>query len=357
MSMNDSLRFGIIGTGTIAEFHAKAIKAVPGASLIGVCGSTLERALPFAAQNGGQAYASLAEMLADPRINAVAIATPSGLHGEAAIMAAKAGKHVLCEKPLDITPWKAREIVTACRDNRVILAPVFQSRYGAGARLIREALDGGRFGKLLFSTTRIKWFRSQAYYDSAPWRGTWELDGGGCLINQAIHAIDLMLWFGGIPNEVYGHYATRSHDIAVEDNAAAMARFASGAFGVIEASTSCEPGLPLEVSVTGEKGTATLTGDIITTWAFCDEHPLDARARAPAPSQLGSGGSDPKAISTAGHEARVSDMIKAARGEENGLIDGLEACYPIDLIHGLYQSHRTGKPVALPYGGATPDRG
>ncbi len=348
MSGQDTLRFGIIGSGTIADFHVKAIEATPGATVIGSF-STSKGARPFAESRGIKAYATLEEMLADPAINAVTIANPSGMHGEAAIAAAKAGKHILCEKPLEITPARAKAITDACTQYGVILAPVFQSRYGAGARLIHEALQAGRFGKVLFSSAKIKWFRSQEYYDSAAWRGTWAIDGGGCLMNQSIHAIDLMIWFGGIPEEVYGYCATRTHNIEVEDNATAVVRFKGGVMGVIEASTSCEPGWPLEVSISGDRGTATLAADTITTWSFKDEHPLDAKVAALSSSTLGSGSSDPKAISIAGHQALIEDMIRAVRGEKNNLVGGLEARYPVEVICGIYEAGKTGKPVALPY--------
>lgn len=348
MSGQDILRFGIIGSGMIAEFHVKAINAVANARVIGSY-SIGDNALQFAEQNGIKAYASLEEMLSDPEINAVTIATPSGQHGACAIAAARAGKHVLCEKPIEISPDKAKAIVDACQSNDVIFAPVFQSRYGAGAKLIREAIIAGRFGKVIFSSAKIKWFRSQAYYDSADWRGTWEIDGGGCLMNQSIHAIDLMTWFGGTPEEVYGYHATRTHNIEVEDNAVGIVRFKEGVMGTIEASTSCEPGFPLEITVSGLKGTAVLSADTITTWSFSDEHPLDAKVSQLGASVLGSGGSDAKAISTAGHQALVEDMVRAVSGEHNSLVSGIEARYPIEIICGIYQAVRTGKPVTLSY--------
>lgn len=341
------LRFGIIGSGMIAEFHMNAIRAagnmrVKGSFSIG------PNAVAFAEQNGITAYASLEAMLADPGIDAVTIATPSGFHGDSAVAAAKAGKHVLCEKPVEITPEKAKRVVDACVANNVILAPVFQSRYGAGARLIRKAIDAGRFGKVLLSSAKVKWFRPQSYYDAADWRGTWEVDGGGCLMNQSIHAIDLMTWFGGVPSGVFGYWATKTHDIPVEDNAVGVVRFQGGVMGVIEASTSCAPGFPLEVSLSGERGSATLSADAITTWSFADDDPLDAEV-AKLGSSLGSGGSDPKGISIDGHVAVLRDMLRAVNGEKNDLVSGLEARHPIEIICGIYESAKTGCEIPLPY--------
>lgn len=344
----EDLRFGIIGAGMIADYHAKAMEAVDGVGLAGFCSTTPASREALAAKHGARAYDSMEEMLADPDINAVAIATPSGLHGEQGIAAARAGKHVLCEKPLEITPARAQTMIDICRDAGVILAPIFPLRYAAGSRLVREALAKGRFGKALFASARIKWFRPQSYYESAPWRGTSDLDGGGCLMNQGIHAVDLMLSFGGVPAEVYGSCTTATHDIAVEDNAVAMVRFESGALGTIEASTSCEPGFPNEIAVSGDRGTAVVTGDHVIQWSFKDEDPLDGKVQV-EPVSFGNGASDPRGISIHGHVAVIQGMLKAVRGDASELIDPVEARYSLDVICGIYESQKTKRAVALPW--------
>ena len=205
------VRFGIIGAGMIAHFHADAIKSVGDAQLVAVCGSHPERTRAFGEKYGIACYTDLDEFLANAPIDAVTVATPTGLHAAVAIPAARAGKHVLCEKPLDVTPEKSQAIIDACRQAGVILAPVFQYRFCNGAVQLKKALDAGRFGRLLLVSGRIKWWRSQDYYDSGVWRGTWDLDGGGCLMNQSIHTIDLMLHVGGTPDQVFGYTATRTH--------------------------------------------------------------------------------------------------------------------------------------------------
>ena len=347
--MTREIGFGIVGAGMIAEYHAKAMEAAEGARPVGVFGGGEARRNDFAGRHGIKSYASLEDMLADPEVQAVSIASPSGSHGESAISCANAGKHVLCEKPLETTPARAQAIIDACRQAGVTLAPIFQYRHGAGARLIQEAIRVGRFGRMLFSSARLRWFRPQSYYDSGVWRGTWTLDGGGCLMNQGIHAIDLMILFGGVPYEVYGAAATLTHRIEVEDNAAAIVRFANGAVGTIEASTSCEPGLPLEVSVSGERGTAVLTGDGISSWVFRDSHPMDDRV-ASAASGSGDAASDPKAISLDGHIQTVQGMVRAILlGDRSGVIDPLEARHPLDVICGIYESQKLGRPVPLPW--------
>ena len=330
--MTKKVRYGIIGAGTIANFHAKAISAVENAQLTAVCDSDGPRAEEFAREFGIAPYSDLDMFLREAPIDAVTIATPTGLHADVAIPAARAGKHVLCEKPLDVTPEKSRAIVNACRENRVILLPVFQSRFSTGAITMKRAIETGRFGRILFVSGSIRWWRSQAYYDSGAWRGTWALDGGGCLMNQSIHTIDLMIHFGGIPQQVFGYTSTRTHDIEVEDNACAVVRFSNGAMGVIEASTSCAPGFPLRIEVSGERGTATIEGDRIVGWNFTDSDPGDqAILSGTEERSLGSGASDPKAISVEGHRLQIADLTQAILNASAPAIDGAEAILPVEL--------------------------
>jgi predicted dehydrogenase len=346
--MTHKVRYGIIGAGTIAGFHAEAIGAVEDAQLTAVCDSDGPRAAEFAKKFGIAPYAKLDAFLREAPIDAVTIATPTGLHAAVAVPAARAGKHVLCEKPLDVTPEKSRAIVDACRENRVLLAPVFQNRFSAGAITMKRAIEAGRFGRILSISSRIKWWRSQAYYDSGAWRGTWALDGGGCLMNQSIHTIDLMIHFGGVPEQVFGYTATRTHDIEVEDNACAVLRFAGGALGVIEASTSCAPGFPLRIEVSGERGTAKIEGDRIAGWHFADSDPGDEAILAGAGERsLGSGASDPKAIGVEGHRLQIADLTRAILTRSAPAIDGAQAILPVELICGIYSSMKTGRPYVF----------
>ncbi len=347
--MAENIRFGIIGAGSISTFHARAITDAPGAELVSVMSPRQASLDKFTADFPVRTYTDLAAFLADPELDAVTIATPTGKHLEVAAPAARAGKHVMCEKPLETTPERAQQVIDVCRENKVVLAPVFQFRYSPAARLIKKALNAGRFGKLLMANARIKWFRPQSYYDSGAWRGTWGLDGGGCLMNQSIHAIDLLLHFGGRPVEVYGYTSTAAHErIKVEDNAVAALRFDNGAFGVIESSTACAPGWPLEVEVSGVRGTAAMRGETIIKWDFTDEDPVDAEAQElmKVPADVG-GASDPKAISVRGHTLSVEDMVNAIRTGKGNIIDPLEAKLPIELICGIYDAVKTGKPTKL----------
>jgi predicted dehydrogenase len=211
---------------------------------------------------------------------------------------------------------------------------------------MKRAIDAGRFGRILFVSGRIKWWRSQEYYDSGAWRGTFALDGGGCLMNQSIHTIDLMLQFGGRPQQVFGYTATRTHTgIEVEDNACAVVRFASGAMGVIESSTSCAPGLPLRIEVSGERGTAAIEGDAIVEWRFADSEPSDASILDTIKGKsLGDGASDPKAISIEGHRLQIADLCRAILSSSRPAIDAAEAKIPVELICGIYESMKSGRP-------------
>ncbi len=340
------VRFGIIGAGVISAFHADAIKAVGDARLTAVYDVDGARAREFAAKHGIQSYDDLDRFLATAPVDAVTVATPTGSHATVAVAAARAGKHVLCEKPLDVTPERSQAIIDVCRESGVVLAPVFQYRFGAGAVALKRAIESGRFGRLLLVSGRIKWWRSQAYYDSGAWRGTWAQDGGGCLMNQTIHTIDLMLHFAGRPEQVFGYTATRTHTgIEVEDNACAVVRFRSGAMGVIESSTSCAPGFPLRIEVSGERGTAALEGDAIAEWRFADSEPGDEAIRASLSGRaLGDGASDPKAISIEGHRLQIADLARAILTNSAPVIDGAEAKIPVELVCGIYESMRTGRP-------------
>ena len=239
--MSKTVRFALIGTGNISGIHAEAIREIPGAEL--VAAYSLAGMDAFCQKWACQPAASLDALLARPDIDAVCITTPSGLHGESAIAALNAGKHVLCEKPIEITVEKIDAMLAAANKSGTILAAVFQSRFGEGAQTVKRAVDAGRFGRLTMCSAYIKWWRTQAYYDSGAWRGTWEIDGGGALMNQGVHAIDLLTWFAGVPSEVKANIATLAHDrIAVEDTAVAALKFPSGALGVIEGATSTYPG-------------------------------------------------------------------------------------------------------------------
>jgi predicted dehydrogenase len=344
----EKVKFGIIGTGAIATMHAEALKATANAELVAVFDKVTERAENFAEKYSVRSADNFESFLADPEIEAVTIATPTGIHGTVALPAAKAGKHILCEKPLDVTLEKSDAIIDACEENDVILSAVFQSRFGTAVGLIKKAIDDGRFGKMVLASTQIHWFRSQEYYDSAGWRGTWALDGGGALMNQSIHTIDLLLYLNGDPAEVYAYTDTLTHTgIEVEDNAAAVVKFKNGALGTIEASTSCAPGFPRRIELSGSKGSVIMEDDKIVRWQFAEELPEDEKIRANFLDGEGmhGGAGDPMAISWEGHRRQLEDLATAIIAKREPSLPGREGRRAVELICGIYKSAETRQVV------------
>jgi UDP-N-acetyl-2-amino-2-deoxyglucuronate dehydrogenase len=348
--MNSSagkIGFAIVGTGTIAAFHARAIAATPGTELRAVHNRTAAKARAFAAEFGGEAVDDLDALLARPDVDAVCVTVPSGLHGEITVRALAAGKHVLCEKPLEITTERVDMMTAAAAKSGRILAAVFQNRLGAGAQHVKRAIASGRFGRLALCSAYVKWWRDAAYYAGSSWKGTEELDGGGALMNQAIHAIDLLQWLVGMPARVGAQVRTLVHPIKMEDTAAAWLEFPGGALGVVEAATSCFPGSRMRLEIAGEKGTAALEDDRIVRWEFADRRPEDEGMLQDRRTVIGGGASDPKAIGGEGHRLLVADLADAIRTGRPPLIDSREARNAVAIVRAIYQSARTGGAEAV----------
>ncbi len=342
--------FGIIGCGMIANFHARAIADIEDANLVACYNRTAPKAESLAAEFGGQAFTDLEAMLALDDLDVVTICSPSGAHMEPCLAAAKAGKHVVVEKPLDVTLERCDRMIDACAEANVLLATIFPSRFHRSSRLMKQAVDAGRFGKLALGDAYVKWFRTQEYYDSGAWRGTWELDGGGALMNQAIHSVDLLLWLMGPAVEVMAHTATLAHErIEVEDVATATIRFASGALGVIEATTAGFPGSLKRIELSGSQGTAILEEEDIVKWEFAEAVAEDETLREEmlGRTKTGGGAADPAAIGHQAHTELFEDFLEAIRSERAPLIDGLEGRRSVELILAIYESARTGVKVQL----------
>jgi len=339
--------FAIVGTGTIAAFHARAIAATPGAELRAVHDQVAARALAFAAEFGADPVHDFDALLKRPDVDAVCVTVPSGMHGEVTIRALEAGKHVLCEKPLEITTERIDLMAAAAKRAGRILAAVFQSRLGAGAQHLKSALKAGRFGRLALCSAYVKWWRAPEYYSGSNWKGTRSLDGGGALMNQAIHAVDLLQWLVGMPARVGAQVRTQVHAIEMEDTAAAWLEFPTGALGVVEAATSCYPGSRLRLEIAGERGTAILEEDRILKWEFMKPEPGDEAIGLGSPSTIGGGASDPKAIGLEGHRLLVADLADCIRTGRPPLIDSREARNAVAIIEAIYLSARTGSAVTL----------
>ncbi len=342
--------FAIIGTGMIANFHAKALADCPGAKLVACHSRNPVKNAEFAATYNCKGYDSIDELLKDPRVEAITICTPSGAHLEPALAAAKAGKHVIVEKPLEVTVKRCDQIIEACKSANVTLGVTFQSRFHQSAQLLKAAVDKGRFGKLTLGDAYVKWYRTQQYYDSGAWRGTWKLDGGGALMNQAIHSVDLLLWLMGPVVEVTAASATLAHErIEVEDVVVATLKFANGALGVIEASTATFPGSLKKVEIAGTLGTAVLEEESIKTWQFAKMTAKDEQIRKEMENRTttGGGAGDPKAIGHHGHTAVFKDFVKAIRTGKSPMIEGAEGRRSVELILAIYKAAKTGKSVKV----------
>ena len=346
---NDCVGFGIVGLGQISRTHAAALQGQKDCYLVGGFHKDPQKADKWAADNGCRAFYSLEEMLADPEIDAVSITTPSGYHLDPALAAIRAGKHVLIEKPMEITEERIRRLIEEAEEYRVLLCGIFQSRFQDAPRLLKKAVEEGRFGTITLADAQFKWYRTQEYYDSGAWRGTWAVDGGGVLMNQGIHAIDLLLFLMGDPVEVSGYTATLAHErIEVEDVAVATLRFGNGALGVIEGTTGAYPGSLKRIEICGSKGQAVLEEDSITKWEFVEERPEDAeiRARFAASTSFG-GANDPKNISQIGHTREFADFAAAIKNGTKPFIPGEEALRSVHLIRSIYESAKTRRTVTF----------
>jgi len=342
--------FGIIGCGMIAEYHARAIAEIPGSRLVAAFSRSAANGAKVAGLAGGECrvYDDLDAMLAHPGLDVVCVCTPSGAHLGPAVKAARAGKHVVVEKPLEVTVARCDAIIGACDAAGVRLCAIFPSRFSAANVALKAAIDSGRFGRLTLGDTYVKWWRTQDYYDSGKWRGTWDLDGGGALMNQAIHNVDLLLWLMGEVESVQAMTATLAHDrIEVEDTAVAILRFRSGALGVIEAATSAHPGLLKRTEIHGVRGSARVEQDDITLWSFADERPGDAALVSRGNATTG-GAADPRAISHAGHREQLADFLHAIESGTPARVDGREGRKAVELIRAIYRSARIEGPVRLP---------
>ena len=346
-----SLGFAIIGTGMISRFHARALAEVRGAKLMACYDNATERAQQFSKEHACTAYNSLDRLLRDDRVDVVSIATSSGAHMESAVAAARAGKHVIVEKPLEVTLKRCDRIIAACEKKSVKLATFFPSRFHDSSLKMKQAVDAGRFGRLTLCDAYVKWFRSQEYYDSAAWRGTWELDGGGALMNQAIHTVDLLNWLVGPIAEVQAYTATLVHKrIEVEDVVTASLRFASGALGVIEASTAVYPGYLKHIELHGSEGSAVLEEEDLKVWDFAKKVRGDAAIfkAMQASHSTGGGAADPAAIGHEAHAKQLRDFVQAIQNDGTPAVDGREGRRAVEIILAIYQSAATGRAVKLP---------
>lgn len=349
--MADKVKWGIIGTGVIAPNHGSAIVESPYAELVAVCDVDEAKAKAFAEKFGGAAiYTDYIEMLEKAGIEAVSICTPSGMHWEMTIAAAERGVHVLCEKPMAITLPQMDAMVAAVEKSGIKAGMVFQRRTNPLSQRVRQAVQAGELGQMVLGDAYLKYYRSPSYYKSADWRATWALDGGGSLMNQGVHGVDLLLWIMGSPvKTVFAKAEAKVRDIEVEDTAVAIVTFENGAYGVIEGTTSCNPGEITTFALHGDLGTVIFGDKGLQKWAVSSSRdevakPVDVQVEDQA--LLGSS-ADPTKVAVQGHRFHVDDLARAIREDRDPFVTAREARSAVELVLAIYESAKTGKEVVM----------
>src|SRR5882762_524767 len=334
-----TIRLGLIGGGNISETHARAAMTVPGVEVSAIYGSNSTKVERLCGECGATPYSDFERFLGHKPMEFVAIGSPSGLHAEQGIAAARRGLHVLTEKPLEISTQKGRELIAAANEARVKLGVFFQDRFKPDIIQVKKWMDAEILGKPILADARVKWFRPTSYYADSRWRGSLALDGGGALINQAIHTVDLLLWLFGDVVSVQAQKKTTMHKIEAEDTLVALMEFANGAVGVLQATTSAYPGYPRRVELTGTEGTIILEHDRL----------LAADLRNP-PSEGQSLGDDQNPSSNSatvsdvrGHRAVFEDFIQAIQTDGDPRCSGQEGIRSLGLVEAMYEACRSGK--------------
>lgn len=339
------INFGVIGCGRISKRHLDLLGGgqIDGAKLVAICDKNFSRLDAARQRHKVSAYGSLDAMLADPAIEVVTVLTPSGMHAEHAIAAAAAGKHVVVEKPMALRLEDADAMIAACDRARVKLFVVKQNRFNVPVVKAREALDAGRFGRLVLGTVRVRWRRDQSYYDQDSWRGTWAQDGG-VLSNQASHHVDLLEWFMGDVVSVHARASRALVDIEAEDTAVATLQFSNGALGIVEATNAARPrDLEGSLSILGEGGTVVIGGFAVNkleTWEFVDVQPGDENV-------LEQFSVNPPNVYGYGHQAYYEHVVDCLKNDKAALVDGLEGRRSLELITALYELIETGRDIPL----------
>ena len=344
-------RFGIVGAGMIAPYHYAAINGLANARVVGIMDNGSGRGREIAPYLDSTGADDIDRFLARDDIEVITIATPSGAHLDTAVKAARAGKHCIVEKPVEITLERIDAMIAAHDEAGTRLGGIFNTRYTDAAQLVKRSVEAGRLGRLTFAAALGPWWRDQSYYDSSNWKGTWALDGGGAMMNQGIHSVDLLQWIVGAPvSRVCAHIATLAHEnVEVEDTAAASITFANGALGTIACTTGMWPGHFRTLTVAGDAGTVVLADNRLLVWQFQEETSEDDQIRAKylsLPSE-GVGASNPSAGVTAdGHRAVFADFLAALERGERPAIDGYESRKAVSIIRAIYDSaKRGGAPV------------
>ena len=339
-----TIRLGILGGGNISDTHARAALETPDVEVCAFWGRRAEQARALAERYGGVPYDDLDRFLRHDGLDAVVIGSPSGLHAEHGAAAAKRGLHVLVEKPLDVTTEHTDELIAECQRASVTLGVIFQDRTAPHLVWLKRLIDSGELGKPILASARVRWYRPPEYYASSRWRGRWKFDGGGAVMNQGVHSVDLLLWLLGDVDRVHAATRTALHEIETEDTAVATLEFASGAIGTYEAATSAYPGSPRRIELTGTEGTIAVEHDCVVSVGL--RRPPRQQPPA-ADGNTNASATSPVVSDTRGHRRVLDDFIAAIQTGSSPLCDGRDGRRSVALVEAMYQSARTGTSISL----------
>jgi UDP-N-acetyl-2-amino-2-deoxyglucuronate dehydrogenase len=337
-----TVHIGLIGGGNISETHARAARAIADVEIAAIFGTNAQKVDRLCREYGGKPFSNFAEFLAHRPMQLVAIGSPSGLHAEQGIAAARHGLHVLTEKPIDISLERADALIAETRRAQVQLGVFFQDRCKPDILSVKNTVDAGVLGRPILADARVKWYRPPEYYSNSRWRGTWALDGGGALINQAVHTLDLMLWIFGEVQAVQAVCKTALHAVEAEDTLIATLEFANGALGVLQAATSVFPGYPRRLELTGSEGTVIIEQDRLLA-ADLKNPPRDLLKSSEADKNPSS--FSPVVSDARGHQAVLEDFLRALRTNTKPRCDGQEGRRSLALVQAIYEACRTGARV------------
>ncbi|MDA2939143.1 Gfo/Idh/MocA family oxidoreductase [Acidobacteria bacterium AH-259-A15] len=335
---------GILGGGNISETHLRAAREIDGLEVSAVCGQNQDKVKRLGEMCQAAVYSDLEAFLQHRPMDMVAIGSPSGLHAEQGIAAARKGLHALVEKPIDVSTERADSLIAECEKAGVKLGVFFQDRVAPDIVRLKELIQSGRLGNPLLVSAHVRWHRPAEYYHDSRWRGTWALDGGGALMNQGVHTVDLLLWLLGSVRRVYARTATLLHDIEVEDTAVVTLEFATGTLGILEAATSAYPGYPRRLVLTGAAGTAVLEHDQLMATDLLSRREEDAEV---GERSQNASASSPVVSDVRGHGKIMEDFLDAIQNDRAPICDGREGRKSVELVQAIYQSSRTGQAITL----------
>ena len=353
MTQEREIRFGVVGLGMGAS-HCRAIESAKGAKLIAACDIDEERLNKAVEQYGIKGYKDYDDMLKDDEIDVINVCVPSGMHVDLAIPAIEAGKNIIVEKPVDIKVEKINKLIEVGTKAGVKMSGIFQSRTTPMYKRMKEAIDTGRLGKLAGVHGILPWYRAQSYYEGlhGSWKGTWDMDGGGSLMNQGVHTVDLLQWLAGRVKSVFGSFGIYGHEIQAEDKAAAMLKFENGALGTLTTTTCAYPGLSQIAIIHGEKGSLAWGEGHLKSWRIQGEQEKEEEAEmlslyGPKEKRGETTSSDPMAVGSSGHVGMVEDMVQSILEDREPYITIESAKHAVEIVNAIYESGRTEKEVFI----------